>query len=191
VLGQVVQAAGLLALARAPQDATYWSDLFPGYLCFGIGLGFSIMATQVAAFIGVDEAVAGLAGGMVETAREIGGALGTAIVATIAVARADDVLAGGGTPVAGLTAGFERGMLTAAGLSLLAAVAAAVLLRPAERRAGPPPDPTAPAPAPMTAAPVTTAPDTTSSSGTTPTTATTASTAPATTPMASDESGPV
>ncbi|HEX8803499.1 MAG TPA: MFS transporter, partial [Acidimicrobiales bacterium] len=105
VLGQVIQAAGLVALSRAPHDAAYWTDLFPGFLCFGVGLGFSIMATQVAAFVGVESSVAGLAGGMVETAREVGGALGTAVVATIAVARADDALAGGSTRLGALTAG--------------------------------------------------------------------------------------
>ena len=135
VLGQCIQAVGLATLTSAPSDATYWGDLFPGLLAFGVGLGFSIMATQVAAFIGVEDADAGLTGGIVETAREIGGALGTAVVATLVIARTDDVLAGAATPLEALTEGFQRGMLVAAGLSLAAAVATALLLRPAERRA--------------------------------------------------------
>jgi EmrB/QacA subfamily drug resistance transporter len=135
VVGQLIVAAGLLHLAQADADASYWSDLFPGYLCFGVGLGFSIMATQVAAFLGVEEAEAGVAGGVVETAREVGGAIGTAIVATLAVARTDDLLAGGAVPATALAGGFERGLLVAAAWSVAAAVAAAVLLRPAERAA--------------------------------------------------------
>ena len=86
VAGQLFAAAGLLLLSQAPSDAAYWSDLFPGFVALGIGVGFSAMAAQVAAFTGIPESVSGLAGGMVETAREIGGALGTAVVATVAIA---------------------------------------------------------------------------------------------------------
>jgi EmrB/QacA subfamily drug resistance transporter len=136
VVGQLIVAAGLLHLSQAPADASYWADLFPGFLAFGLGLGFSVMAVQVAAFAGADDAVAGLVGGMVETAREVGGALGTAIVATVAIARADNVLAGGGASRAvALTEGFQRASLVAAGLSLASALAAGLLLRRAERRA--------------------------------------------------------
>jgi EmrB/QacA subfamily drug resistance transporter len=142
VAGQLIVATGLLHLAQAPVDAHYWTDLFPGFLAFGVGMGFSVMAVQVAAFIGAEDAVSGLVGGMVETAREVGGALGTAVVATVAIARADDVLAAGGPAAAGpaaealaLTEGFQRASLVAGGLSLAAALAAALLLRRAERRA--------------------------------------------------------
>jgi EmrB/QacA subfamily drug resistance transporter len=139
LIGQASAALGLLLLTRVPVDAAYWTDVFPGFLLLGIGIGFSGMAAQVAAFIGVENRVAGLAGGMVETAREVGGALGTAIVATVAIARSDDVLAAlGAGPSAratALTEGFQRGSLVAAGFSLVAAVAAGVLLRRAERAA--------------------------------------------------------
>jgi EmrB/QacA subfamily drug resistance transporter len=134
VVGQIIQAAGLLSLARVPDDADYWVDLFPGFLAFGVGLGFSVMAIQVAAFIGVEERMAGLAGGIVETSREVGGALGTAIVATLAIASTNGAAAGGATPVGALTEGFRRGELVAALLSVAAAAAAGLLLRPAERR---------------------------------------------------------
>ena len=76
VIGQLFAAAGLLLLSQAPSDAAYWADLFPGFVALGIGVGFSAMAAQVAAFIGIEESVSGLAGGMVETAREIGGSAG-------------------------------------------------------------------------------------------------------------------
>jgi len=136
VIGQTAAAIGLVLLSQAPVDASYWSDLFPGFLLVGIGVGLSGMALQVAAFIGIEQSVAGLAGGMVETAREVGGAIGVAIVATVAVGHSNDVLASlGGSeesiPTA-LTAGFERGSLVAAGLAVAAALAAGLLLRPAE-----------------------------------------------------------
>ena len=127
-----MQAAGLLYLVRVPADASYWQDLFPAFLAFGIGIGASTIAVQVAAFTGIEARVSGLAGGLVETAREIGGALGTAIVATVAIARAEDVLAATGTSelarTLALTEGFQRGSLVAAALSLAAAVAAPLLL---------------------------------------------------------------
>jgi hypothetical protein len=139
LIGQSSAALGLVLLARVPVDAAYWTDVFPPFLLLGIGIGFSGMAAQVAAFIGVEEQVAGLAGGMVETAREVGGALGTAIVATVALARADDVLAelgpGAATRATALTEGFQRGSLVAAGFSVVAALAAGLLLRRAERAA--------------------------------------------------------
>ena len=126
-------------LSQAPPDAAHWPEVFPGFLLIGIGTGFAAMASEVAAFIGVEEEVSGLAGGMIETSREVGGALGVAIIATVAFSRTDDVMAslGGGAenlPTA-LTAGFERGSLVAAGFALVGAVAAALVLRPAEKAA--------------------------------------------------------
>jgi EmrB/QacA subfamily drug resistance transporter len=132
VAGQLFAATGLLLLARAPSDAAYWSDLFPGFVALGIGVGFSAMAAQVAAFTGIPESVSGLAGGMVETAREIGGALGTAVVATVAIARANEVV---GPPAVALTEGFQRGALVAAGFNIVSALVAGVVLRRAERAA--------------------------------------------------------
>jgi EmrB/QacA subfamily drug resistance transporter len=132
VTGQLFAAAGLLLLSQAPSDAAYWSDLFPGFVALGIGVGFSAMAAQVAAFTGVPESVSGLAGGMVETAREIGGALGTAVVATVAIARANEVV---GPPAVALTEGFQRGALVAAGFNVVSALVAGVVLRRAERAA--------------------------------------------------------
>lgn len=132
VTGQLFAAGGLVLLSRVPSDADYWADVFPGFVALGVGVGFSAMAAQVAAFTGIHESVSGLAGGMVETAREIGGAVGTAVVATVAIARADQVL---GPPAVALTEGFQRGALVAAGFNVASALAAALLLRRAERAA--------------------------------------------------------
>jgi EmrB/QacA subfamily drug resistance transporter len=138
-VGQSCSALGLILLAQAPVHAGYWPDVFPGFMLLGIGIGFSAMAAQVAAFIGIDNKVAGLAGGMVETAREIGGALGVAIVATVAVAQTKATLGGLGDSPAhravALTDGFRHGMYVAAGFSIVAALAGGLLLRRAERAA--------------------------------------------------------
>jgi EmrB/QacA subfamily drug resistance transporter len=132
---QLVMATGLLLLSRAPADAAYWRDLFPCFIAIGVGIGASAVAVQVAAFTGVEPAVSGLAGGMLETAREVGGAIGVASLATIAIARSQHVAAGGASGEAAQTAGFDRAALVAAGISVVAAVTAAVALRarPIER----------------------------------------------------------
>lgn len=132
-IGEISAAAGLLWLARVPVHAQYWPDLFPGFLGLGIGVGLSLTAVQVAAFIGIPESVSGLAGGMVETAREIGGALGTAIVASVALAVSGTVSA---IPdLEALTAGFRRGSLVAAGFAIVAMITALTVVRRAERSA--------------------------------------------------------
>lgn len=132
-IGQVSSGLGLLWLARVPVDAGYWSDLFPGFLLAGAGVGLSLVAAQVAAFIGIPREVSGLAGGMVETAREIGGAFGTAVVASVAISVAGDWLATGAPAPAALTEGFQRGSYVAAGFNAAGILAALVVLRRAER----------------------------------------------------------
>ena len=124
-IGQASSALGLLLLARAPSDAAYWTDLFPGFVLVGVGIGFSVVAAQIAAFNGVEPAFSGLAGGMIETAREMGGALGTAIVASVAIGATD------------AAEGFQRGSLVAAGFNVLSVIAALAVLRRAERRSAP------------------------------------------------------
>ncbi len=139
VIGQGFAVASLLFLARAPVHAGYWCDLFPGFLGLGIGIGLSGVAVQIAAFIGVKDSMSGIAGGVVQTAQEIGSALGLAVIATAAIARSNDVLRVGGTGTAARasaqTAGFHRAALVAAGFSVAAAIAAGLILRRAERAA--------------------------------------------------------
>ena len=136
-IGQVASAAGLLLLSQAPADAAYARHLLPAFLLLGVGVSLSNVAAQVVAFVGVADEEAGVAGGIVETAREVGGALGTAIVASVAIARADEVLAALGGRVAdvplALAEGFQRGSLVAAGFSVVAVVVALGPLRRAER----------------------------------------------------------
>jgi EmrB/QacA subfamily drug resistance transporter len=133
VIGQVVMAIGLLRLTTVSVDDGYWSHLFPAYLAMGIGIGLSMVALQVAAFSGIDASVSGLAGGMIETSAEVGGAIGIAVVATLAIARTDDVLSSGADPTTALTEGYQRASLASALLSVGAAIIAAVVLRRAER----------------------------------------------------------
>jgi EmrB/QacA subfamily drug resistance transporter len=81
--GQALLAVAMLLLARVPADADYWSDLLPAFLLAGIAVGAAAPAIQIAALAGVEERLTGLASGLVETSREIGGAIGVAVVATV------------------------------------------------------------------------------------------------------------
>jgi MFS family permease len=104
--------------------------IFLGLLIFGAGLGAAFVASQIAALTDVAERESGLAAGLVDSSFNIGGALGLAILSTVAVARAD-ALAGGAGPDAGLeasTAGFRAALLVAVGLGLLGLLAAVALL---------------------------------------------------------------
>lgn len=117
VLGQVLLAVGLLLLLRVPRTASYWSDLAPAYAFIGLGIGFSQVAVQVAAFAGVPSEEAGLAGGLVETSSEFGGAFGVALVVSLSLAS---------TRHSPLSA-FHEGALICAVLALAAGAVALLL----------------------------------------------------------------
>jgi predicted MFS family arabinose efflux permease len=85
VTGLLLVTAGALWLARIPADGGYLSGLLPAFLLVGIGFGFCGPTLQIGALAGVSESVAGLASGLVETMREVGGAAGVAAVSTVLV----------------------------------------------------------------------------------------------------------
>ena len=86
--GQALLAVAMLLLARVPADADYWTDLLPAFLLAGIAVGAAAPAVQIAALAGVEERLTGVASGLVETSREIGGAIGVAVVATVLASQA-------------------------------------------------------------------------------------------------------
>jgi MFS family permease len=121
-IGMTVQGAGLLLLTQVPTGASYLADIFPAFSIVGVGLGFAQVAMQIAAFAGVEPDEAGLAGGAVETSREMGGALGLALLVSVALGGTTN-----GTEV------FHRSVLAAAIFAAASAVVAITLLRRAER----------------------------------------------------------
>ena len=86
--GQALLAFAMLLLASVPADADYWTDLLPAFLLAGIAVGAAAPAVQIAALAGVEERLTGVASGLVETSREIGGAIGVAVVATVLASQA-------------------------------------------------------------------------------------------------------
>jgi EmrB/QacA subfamily drug resistance transporter len=118
-------AAGLLLLSRVPVDGHYIADLLPAMVLLGIGGGLTFPALMTLAMSAAKPEDSGLASGLVNTTQQVGGALGLAILATVAENRT-----GGGTSSAALVDGYGAAFTVAAGLVLTALVVAVVVLRP-------------------------------------------------------------
>jgi MFS family permease len=129
---------GSLLLAHVSANGSYLGDLFLGLLVFGPGLGAAFVAASIATVSGVDEAEAGLASGLNNASFQIGGALGVAILSTVAVAHAD-----GGEPLAALTAGFQSAFGAAIAFAAFGILAGAILLGKARRTSAAVPEPAA------------------------------------------------
>lgn len=122
----LVLAAGIAWLASAPADASFAAHLLGPTLLIGMGIGGALVTATQLAVDGVDGGESGLAGGLVNTSQQIGGALGLTLLAALASARTSAVAEGAPSSGAALTAGFSWLFLGAAAFCL--AAAAAVLL---------------------------------------------------------------
>ena len=110
VIAMALMAAGCLLLARA--GGNYWIDILPGLVIFGPGIGAAVVSGSIAALSDVAEGDSGLASGINSAAFQLGGALGVAVVATVAVS-----WSGGSDTVAALTTGYQAGFLACAVLA--------------------------------------------------------------------------
>jgi EmrB/QacA subfamily drug resistance transporter len=132
VIGMLLQTAGLLLFTGVSPDGRYLTDVALPSLLVAMGIGLSFVPVTIAAVTGVASREAGLASGLVNTSRQMGGALGLAILATLATARTNAELGGGGarpTAAAALTDGFHRAFEVGAGFALAGAAVAALALR--------------------------------------------------------------
>jgi EmrB/QacA subfamily drug resistance transporter len=121
--------AGLLLFARTPVDATYVVDILPPMVLIGIGAGLGFPSLMMLAMSGATPSDAGLASGLVNTSVQVGGALGLAVLATIASDRTEGQLAGGETAAAALNSGYHLAYLIGAALVAVAIVVAVTVLR--------------------------------------------------------------
>jgi EmrB/QacA subfamily drug resistance transporter len=135
VAGLLLLAAGMVWFAQVSPTGGYVSDvLFPS-LVVAWGLGLAFVSVTVAAVTGTRPDEAGLASGLINTAQQVGGALGLAILAAVANGRTSDVLASGvRNPAVALTEGFQEAFLVGAGFTVLAAVLAAVMISSRDSR---------------------------------------------------------
>jgi EmrB/QacA subfamily drug resistance transporter len=111
--GIALMGAGSLLLTQVSVDGSYFGDIFFGLLVVGPGIGLAFGTATVAALAGVAEHEAGLASGLSNTATQIGGALGVAIITTVAVSRSQDYRAAneGANPLVALNEGFQSAFL--------------------------------------------------------------------------------
>jgi EmrB/QacA subfamily drug resistance transporter len=148
--GMALMGGGSLLLTQVSAGGSYFGDVFLGLLVFGPGIGLAFVTATVAALAGVAEHESGLASGLSNTAFQMGAAIGTAIVATVAVSRTDDYLAAndGASPLVALTEGFQSSFLATAVLAGLG-VALALFLLGRPRSAAQKPVELEPSPAPV------------------------------------------
>ncbi|MBN9023756.1 MAG: DHA2 family efflux MFS transporter permease subunit [Rhizobiales bacterium] len=127
-LGLALVAAGLGAFSLAPVEGTFLVHILPGMVLLGFGVGLAFNPVLLAAMSDVAPAESGLASGVVNTAFMMGGALGLAVLASVAAAVTGSHAAGAAIPVEALTAGYRAAFLAGALIALLAAVIAALFL---------------------------------------------------------------
>jgi EmrB/QacA subfamily drug resistance transporter len=128
-IGLVLASAGLALFARAPVDGSFAVDVLPSMLLLGIGAGMAFNPVLLAAMSDVAPEESGLASGVVNTAFMMGGALGLAVLASIAASRTDTLLASGETQLAALNGGYRVAFLAGAVFALAAAAVAVRFLR--------------------------------------------------------------
>jgi len=132
VSGLVLTAIGLAWFAQVSVHGAYVSDILLPSLVAAVGLGFAFVSMTIAAVAGVGPQQAGLASGLINTSQQVGGALGLAILVSVATTKTDSVMtAAGGAPSAlpgALTEGFRAAFTVGIGFAVVGAILAAVLI---------------------------------------------------------------
>jgi MFS family permease len=129
IAGLVFLIGAMLLFTRTPVDGNYWIDLLPLMLLFGVGAGVSFPALMMLAMSGATPQDAGLASGLVNTTAQVGGAIGLALLATLATDRTEGLLADGEHAAAALNGGYHLAFMIGAILAAVAIVVAATVLR--------------------------------------------------------------
>ena len=137
VTGLLLVAVGLALLGQAPAGGHFLTDVLPGGFLLGAGAGTALPPLLLAATSDLPPSESGLAAGIANTSFMLGGALGLAVLASLATARTSHLLATGHSHLAALTGGYHAAFLASAVCAVLAASLAALWLRPAIPSAGP------------------------------------------------------
>jgi len=126
VAGFLLAAAGLLLLTQLPVDGSYVADVLPALILSSLGMGAVFMPLTLIATTGLDDDDQGLASGLFNTSQQIGGALGLAVLSTLATSKAN---AAGGPPLEALVVGFHWAFAAGAVVMLAACGVMVALLR--------------------------------------------------------------
>ncbi|HJQ74326.1 MAG TPA: DHA2 family efflux MFS transporter permease subunit [Gaiellaceae bacterium] len=134
VTGLALATISVALLTRVPVDGHYFSSLFPAFVLGGAGMGFSFVPVTIASLAGVERSDAGVASGLVNTSRQIGGAIGLAAISTIAASATSSYAHAHSLAVSSAPAtvsGFHTSFDVLGGMLVAALLVAAVFLRPA------------------------------------------------------------
>jgi EmrB/QacA subfamily drug resistance transporter len=135
-VGLLVAAAGMVLFVRAPVDGSFVADVLPSMILLGFGAGTAFNPVLLAAMSDVDPSEAGLASGVVNTSFMMGGALGLAVLASLAQSRTDSLRGSGDGALTALTGGYHAAFLLGAVFAAAAAALGAFLLNPGPQFAG-------------------------------------------------------
>jgi EmrB/QacA subfamily drug resistance transporter len=129
ILGMSLLTVGLVYFTQVSVGGSYWADLFPGFLVLGLAIPFAFVPITIAALAGTKPQEAGLASGLVNTTQQIGGAVGIAILSTIAVSTTDDAVADGTAVPTALTDGFVNAFWAGAAIAFVGVLVSIFMVR--------------------------------------------------------------
>jgi len=129
VFGMAMMTAGLVYFTQVSVGGSYWADLLPGFLIIGVGIPFSFVPISIAAVAGTKREEAGLASGLINTSQQVGGAVGIAILSTVATSTTNDAIASGTELPFALTDGFQAAFWVGAAVALAGVLVSIFLVR--------------------------------------------------------------
>jgi len=137
--GMAILTVGLLTFTQISVDGSYVANLLPGFLIIAVGMALCFVPISIAALAGVNQAEAGLASGLFNTSQQIGGAVGIALLSTIAITRTESETPAGAAPGPdALVSGFQLAFWVAAAVAFTGVFVSLVLIRQEELAAGVP-----------------------------------------------------
>ena len=119
IFGMTLLTIGLVYFTQVSVGGSYWTELFPGFLIIGLAIPFAFVPISIAAFAGTQQREAGLASGLMNTSQQIGGAVGIAILSTIATTTTTDEV----------TDGFQAAFWAGAAIALAGVLVSIFLVR--------------------------------------------------------------
>jgi EmrB/QacA subfamily drug resistance transporter len=138
IFGMASLTLGLLYFTQVSVGGSYWADLFPGFLIIAVGLAFAFVPITIAALAGTKPQEAGLASGLINTSQQVGGAVGLALLSTIAVSTTEDELARGVAQPSALTEGLANAFWAGAAIAFVGMLVSIFLVRGRDLRVSEP-----------------------------------------------------
>jgi EmrB/QacA subfamily drug resistance transporter len=129
IFGMTLLTIGLVYFTQVSVGGSYWVDLLPGFLIIGLAIPFAFVPISIAAFAGTRQEEAGLASGLMNTSQQIGGAVGIAILSTVATSTTNDAVGDGTQLTIALTDGFQAAFWTGAAIAFAGVLVSIFLVR--------------------------------------------------------------